>query len=313
MDKPDAEPAAPAPEIPEGLTIVGEFDNNRTASEHGLAILAMGEPYWLYKHESTYQLCVETKHAQAAKDELERFRHAQRPWHHPLTQLPPAQGYGLATASSTLLLIALYSLQTRPDTPDLTELGNSDAHLIIGNGEIHRALTATTLHADIGHLASNLIAMGCFMLPVTRQFGYGLGWLLALIAGTAANLITASLYWPDSHRSIGLSGVVFGAFGLLVGQALSQRMRPSDTLPQLKNFAAPLLAGLTILSLYGAGGPQTDLLAHLFGFACGVALGAVIEFTPLTQPPNPTHQRLQPTLGILSLMLITAAWYLALT
>ena len=71
------------------------------------------------------------------------------------------------------------------------------AELILA-GELWRAVTALTLHADHAHLLSNAIACALFLSVVCGALGAGVGSALVLLAGAGGNLANALLH--GSHR-----------------------------------------------------------------------------------------------------------------
>ena len=54
-------------------------------------------------------------------------------------------------------------------------MGRIDAVSIVARWELWRAVTALTLHGDVVHLVSNLVAGAGFALLVARFFGAGMG------------------------------------------------------------------------------------------------------------------------------------------
>ncbi|MEY2853373.1 MAG: hypothetical protein RL030_505 [Pseudomonadota bacterium] len=143
-------------------------------------------------------------------------------------------------------------------------------------GEWWRALTALTLHLDIVHLVMNLGAGAAIGFFGARQLGPGHAWLLTLLAAAGANLLEG-LLGAASHLSVGASTAVFAALGLVSAHAW--QVRGAQALSWARR-AAPLVAGIVLLGLLGSGGTaeegaehSTDLVAHVLGFASGVAIG----------------------------------------
>lgn len=63
------------------------------------------------------------------------------------------------------------------------QAGLADAGLI-RTGQWWRCVTALFLHADVGHLMSNVVALGVLKTPlVGRRLGAGLAWILFVIRG----------------------------------------------------------------------------------------------------------------------------------
>lgn len=86
--------------------------------------------------------------------------------------------------------------------------------------KVMRIFTATWLHADAGHLATNTVFGFIFVRLVMGRYGPGVGLLAAFLAGVGGNL---TIWWVygGQPRGLGASGVVMGARGLLVVQSLA--------------------------------------------------------------------------------------------
>jgi membrane associated rhomboid family serine protease len=180
-------------------------------------------------------------------------------------------------------------------------------------GEWWRALTALTLHLDIVHLVMNLGAGAAIGLFASRQLGPGHAWLLTVLAAAGANLLKGML-GAASHLSVGASTAVFAALGLVSAHAWQLR---GAYAPSWARRAAPLVAGIVLLGLLGSGGPvedgtehTTDLVAHVLGFAAGVALGVAAA-----QPRVAALlQRLpQTAAGVAAVGLLCLGWVFALS
>ena len=81
----------------------------------------------------------------------------------------------------------------------------------IRNGEQYRMFSSAFLHADIGHLAFNMLTLYFFapvVLLYTGAFSFLLVYFGSLICGS---LLTLYLYMDDlNYRAIGASGAVIG-------------------------------------------------------------------------------------------------------
>ena len=151
---------------------------------------------------------------------------------------------------------------------DWAALGNAHAGKILA-GQWWRVATALTLHADWQHLLGNLLIGGLFISRLCRDLRAGPAWLLLLAAGMLGNLVNASLQSPD-HRAVGASTAIFGAVGLLAAISM---VRYRHSLRPRRRWTLPVAAALGLLAMLGAGGENTDLGAHLFGFLFGLPLG----------------------------------------
>jgi membrane associated rhomboid family serine protease len=170
-------------------------------------------------------------------------------------------------------------------------------------GELWRAVTALTLHLDVGHLLANLGFGTVFGLLAGQLLGPGVAWASVLAAAASANLLNASVQ-PEMHASVGASTAVFATLGLLAAYAWRRR---SGTTERRAYRWAPLFAGVFLLAFTGAGGENTDVLAHLTGFAMG-ALAGVLH----AAWRGPRSAAAQLLAGALALATIVAAWAVAI-
>jgi hypothetical protein len=74
--------------------------------------------------------------------------------------------------------------------------------------------------------------------------------------------------------------------------------------------ASPLIAGVCLLTLFGAGGDHVDVLGHFLGFAFGIAAGAVCAMVGL---PRNRSLATQLSFGAAAIVSIGLAWWLALS
>lgn len=171
--------------------------------------------------------------------------------------------------------------------------------------EWSRVVTALTLHADVGHLLSNLafgIALGYLL---SRSVGGGVAWASILIGAMMGNALDA--FWmPEEQRSIGASTAVFAALGIL--SAYAWTLETATNLRWAKRLG-PLIAGVTLLGFLGAGGERTDIVAHVTGFVSGCLLGAMLGKVPERYFDS---RALQLASGAFTLAALVTAWRFAL-
>jgi len=297
---------SPEPPPPEGIFAIGPYAKRRRAEDHGLVILSMRLSYELVKGPVGYYLWVDESQAEAIYEQLQKYQLECKRW--PPRQFAVLPGdyptAPLALVTYAAILIGFFVAQSR--WPDRMEaLGGMDNGLgLVGAWE--RPLTALTLHADIGHLMSNLVSGLCFGYLINRTIGAGLGWCLVLASGYLGNVANAWFYWPEIHRSIGASTAIFGALGVLVGHAIAAKLTPDGSI-KLTQRAAPLIAGIVMLLLTGFGTGNVDVMAHVFGFAAGAPLGAMGFAWARGFPRLPTSR----VLLAAPLVLIAVAWSVA--
>jgi membrane associated rhomboid family serine protease len=150
--------------------------------------------------------------------------------------------------------------------------GELDTRAVFDRGEWWRLGTSLYLHADFGHVIANVISGIFTFSAVVSTLGRRRGWLLVALAALTGNLAVAALYYPDPHFSLGASTAIFAGLGLLTGRAV-RVVRQAARRGRWSAVLVPMAAGLTLLGLFGAGGQEVDVGAHLTGFAAGLAFG----------------------------------------
>lgn len=253
---------------------VGRFRTEQEGVDRCLAVLALGEACWLVPMAGGCRLLVAPAAVARVQHELALYERERVNW--PPVYAPDAAAKSrldLVTPMGWAFLVLL-AYRGQVTWPWFTAAGDLDVRAVWGQGEFWRAFTALFLHGDSSHLVSNLFAGVFVFATATSIFGRGRGWLLILLAGVMGNLADAAAHYPNDFRSLGASTAIFGGVGLLTGRALAIALRPHQP-HRWRTFFLPLATGLTVLGLYGAGGPQVDVLAHVTGFISGLALGSV--------------------------------------
>jgi rhomboid protease GluP len=171
-----------------------------------------------------------------------------------------------------------------------------------------RAITALTLHADLGHLLGNLAFGVPFGFFAAQLLGTGRAWLSILVAATAGNLLDSALM-SQQQTTIGASTAVFAMLGLVAAYAWRHGSAHPQRWAQRWSLRwAPLIAGVALLGITGAAGEHTDVIAHLAGFASGAILGVVHGHWPHLL----AGRRSQRLAGTGALAAVVIAWTLAL-
>jgi membrane associated rhomboid family serine protease len=179
-------------------------------------------------------------------------------------------------------------------------VGAADAALI-RHGEAWRTVTALTLHADLGHVLANAVALALFGAALCSVLGAGLALLLVLLGGTLANALGAGLR-TSAYVGVGASTAVFASVGLLAGAALT---RPT---PGRGNGRAAIVSGVLLLVLLGMN-EASDVLAHVLGFAVGLPMGMAVGRLSGQAP----GRAWQIVLAVAAAAILAASWWLALS
>jgi membrane associated rhomboid family serine protease len=193
-------------------------------------------------------------------------------------ELPPPTNL-VAGALLSLAWIAFFRITgPRDPTVEWFAHGSADAARIVA-GELWRASTALTLHADLGHALGNALAGTLFIGSVFGALGIGLGFAIVVCAGVLGNLANA-VFHAAQHSSVGASTAIFGAVGILAALGVGRHRRLGLA---GRRALAPIAAGLALLAMLGTS-ERADLSGHIFGLIAGILLGIPCAQIPLTKP-----------------------------
>ncbi len=272
------------------------------AEGEALVLAAVDVPCRLVPGRERVGLFVHSGDVERALYELSEYRRENRA--RPLPALRPAsEGVDAALVAAALLVVAHVAAMRQLFGIDWVDIGYAGAGLI-RDGQWWRAVTALSLHADFGHLASNVVAGALIGVLLAQVLGPGLTWLAIIVAGGLGNGLNALLQ-PAAHASIGASTAVFAALGML--SALMWRRALPLWRRGLRRWV-PLAAGVALLAMLGTGGERTDLGGHAFGFVVGVAAGTGLH---LAAERIPKRKGAQIAYGAAALALWVATWALA--
>jgi rhomboid protease GluP len=271
--------------------------------ERGFVLHAVGIASQLASDGRYWVLLVQAADAQSAAAQLRRYDFENPPRRRAATPEPPHRKAWLGAAGyAAVVLLVGYLAGASAFNADWLDSGA----LLTGavrRGELFRAVTALTLHLDVGHLLANLGFGIVFGLLAGQILGPGIAWASILAAAAAANLLNAFIQ-PEMHASVGASTAVFATLGLLAGFEWRRR----SSAPERRAWRwAPVLAGVFLLAFLGTGGENTDVLAHLTGFAMGAVAGAAHATWRV-----PRGAAAQLGAGLAALVVVGAAWAMAL-
>lgn len=258
------------------------------------------EPWIGHAEDGAWELIVPEHQFEQAEAAIRQYRRENLRWGW-RRELPRSElvfdWAALAWVSVTVLFHALATRQ-----PQMRMAGLLDGQEV-ADGEWWRLFTATLLHDDVAHLATNAV-FGLLLLGLAMgRYGTGVGMLAACLAGGFGNWCT---YWihGEFHRSLGASGVVMGALGLLAAQSFELiRHRPHP----VRTILGGVAGGVMIFVLLGFS-PSSDVVAHSGGFVGGLLLGGLLGLAG--------RKILLPGLNLAALALLAIAilttWMLAL-
>jgi rhomboid protease GluP len=274
-----------------------------SCQERAFMLHAVGIASQLVPDGRYWMLLVQAADAPAATAQLRRYDFENPPRRRAAELEAPYPGAWLGSAGyAAVMLLVGYLAGASAFNADWLASGA----LLTGavrHGEIFRAVTALTLHLDVGHLLANLGFGVVFGLLAGQILGPGVAWVSILAAAAAANLLNAFIQ-PEMHASVGASTAVFATLGMLAG--LEWRRRSSAPERRAQRWA-PLVAGVFLLAFTGTGGEHTDVLAHLTGFVMGAAAGVAHAAWRV-----PRGRSAQLAAGLASLIAVGGAWAMAL-
>jgi rhomboid protease GluP len=183
-----------------------------------------------------------------------------------LTQKP--KELSLTVAFISTMVLAIGSLVYLLDFESLGSLMFASGKLVFQDHQWWRAWTSLFAHADLGHLASNVLLFFILGFFLYGYFGTSLFPLGALIWGGLINLLVLKTYDPKMVL-IGMSGVVYwmGGVWLILYFFLS---RQKDTTQRwLRTLGVAILIFMPAETFQ----PEISYRSHLVGFVLGLVAG----------------------------------------
>lgn len=262
------------------LVCLGVFPNARGAHDAGTVVLSMREWYIVIPVEGGMGLYVRSAVADTALRLMGKTKQDNTGW--PAAPVEaPAHVFPLSpwhVLSVPLLLSFCYWFSNTVNGEWLREWGRFDSARIVAENEWWRLVTPLILHGDMAHLVGNIAAGLIFGMLLGQRVGIGRVYVGAILTGALGNLGNLLTFGNSGHLSIGASTAVFGLLGGLLGTRLVDIYQSHGQSKQnliRRSLIIPVAAGLALLGLLGAGGLQTDVLAHLYGFLAGVVVFAL--------------------------------------
>lgn len=157
--------------------------------------------------------------------------------------------------------------------PDLYYHGAMYTEGVIMNGEFYRILTATFLHANIGHLFNNMIMLGLAGAIVENYMGHGLYFIMYILAGVFGNLLSMAYEIHNDVQwiTVGASGSVMGVVGFIsVWIVINRKALATDRFMLIRLI---FLLVFVIDACFFQSGANT--VAHLGGFLTGFVFGVL--------------------------------------
>ena len=285
----------------EDWTVVFDHRQLQPCRERLLVLQSLSIPGEIIGNADGHALVVPSSVAEKAKFEIWQYdrENVVVPPPEPLFQ--PVYQNAVPGIVSYVLIVCLVAWFAGESAfgRDWLSAGRVDGELI-RQGEWWRTLTALTLHGSLKHLMGNIGFGILFGLLAGGLTGSGVAWLAIVVASGFANALNTILL-ESTHRSIGASTAVFAALGLVAGFVWKARLMAQD---RWAYRLGPIVGGIALLAFTGTGDANTDIGAHLCGFACGFLAGAL-----LTRAASwLSNDQLQLYCGVAAVSLLALAW-----
>lgn len=230
-------------------------------AEFGLVLEARGIDFEVHGSDGSWALTVAPALLDRASDEIRRYSAERNVPRKIADPIEPHPGAALgASVYIAILLFVSYCAGNQLFGLEWLSMGSLDA----GAGrQWWRSVTALTLHLDQEHLLGNVLFGALGGIAASRLLGAGVAWASILWAATLANF-TEMFISPATHHAVGASTAVFAALGLLTGMAWQQGLTARE---RAWYRWAPLIAGISLLTLLGAGREHVDVLGPWTGLS----------------------------------------------
>ena len=137
-------------------------------------------------------------------------------------------------------------------------------NLEVLQGAYWQLLTSMFVHANIAHIAGNILFLLIFGLRSEEMFSLPEYLAIYFLGGLTGNLLSLLLLQPDIP-SVGASGAIFALFG-------------AATIYARRSFSQSIIGALiyAFFLLFLSSGPGVNNFAHIGGLVAGLVIGYVV-------------------------------------
>lgn len=139
------------------------------------------------------------------------------------------------------------------------------------NGKVWTIVTALFLHADILHLAGNMIFLYAFGNVLEKEVGVGKTFLAFFVGGVLAFLLGVFFYDPSVYM-IGASAAIFTLTAVVL---LVKPLKFSFLFFMPLGLVAVIYIIYNVLAVQSGMEGNIAYISHVIGFAIGIPLGIV--------------------------------------
>jgi len=136
--------------------------------------------------------------------------------------------------------------------------------LVLYEAQYYRLLTSMFVHANIAHIAGNMLFLLIFGLRGEEMFSLPEYLSIYFLGGLTGNLLSLLLL-PLAVPSVGASGAIFSMFG-------------AATIYARRSFSQSIIGALiyAFFLLFLSSGPGVNNFAHIGGLITGLLIGYVL-------------------------------------
>ena len=285
-------------------TVIFKSPDSSLLNTYSLVLASANIPHTINYNNlnGSIELLIAAPHKERALYEIDSYLQENRDWP---PRLPAAPSFNPSFKAMSFIVIGclvfIYSISGNWHPESVWfKRGAGDSSAILQGGEYYRLITPLMLHADLVHLMGNCFLGGFLLHFYFKVIGNGLGLFTLLTTATIANYVNVLAHGPG-HHFVGFSTAVFSVIGVLC----TSGHHKSTSIINFHLFM-PIMAGLALLALLGAGGERTDLGAHFFGLITGMAAGLLLR---TKEGKAVRHSNiLQTLLGILTCSVVWISW-----
>lgn len=245
--------------------------NGRSKEVFDLSLLlaSQREKHWIEVHNGEFELWVLSE----KRENLEKLHHLWVIENNRekaiVSELPTLS---LKPILAIWFLVVLFIYARSGGHWGIQNWGHADSERILA-GAWWQTFTALTLHADLGHILSNLLS-GYFVLNLLQKhLDIGKAFFSLVIASAIANYWVAWDIGPG-HYSLGFSTLVFASLGMLATLESRLLLRVKDGSKWDFRKLSPIWAAICLVAMMGFG-ENSDFRAHVYGFIMGIFSGLV--------------------------------------